>query len=149
MKVKEKSTARDSIRKEIGALLRSRIHIVDKVADASKELEDINQGLYDAYEKLNIKRYKLRGKVYAVGQNKYHNWKIDKLRKFLRNKYGLKITNTIIEKETIIKESINDEELQKLINSVKGKKTKEKLRDTLGTLVDVTESKKFIRISSK
>ncbi len=146
-KVKEKSTDRASIRKEIRTLLRQRKHITDKVDDAQKELNDINEGLLDSYEQLNIKSYKFKGQNYLVQQNTYHKWDFKKLRRFLRNKFDSKMVDTVIEEEKKIIESVNDEQLQNLINSIKGKKSKEDFRTKLGMLVDVTYSKKFMRVS--
>ncbi len=148
-KVKEKSTDRASIRKEVRTLLRMRQHITDKVSDAEKELNDINEGLYDAYEQLNIKSYKFKGLNYRVQQNAYHKWDFKSLRRFLRNKYSAKMANSVIEKEEKIIESVNDEQLQNLIDSIKGKKSKEEFRTKLGMLVEITHSKKFIRVSKK
>ena len=146
--VKEKSIDRASIRKEIRILIRARGHITDKVNDAKKELDDINQGLYDSYEKIGIKSYKYKKKKYQVQRQTYHNWDMDGLRKFIRNKFNKKILKKIIisETKTVTTEHIDDDAMYELIESVKGKKAKEKLRNQLGNLVEVSQGKKFIRI---
>ena len=146
--VKEKSIDRASIRKEIRILIRARGHITDKVNDAQKELDDINQGLYDSYSQLNIKGYKYKGKNYRVQRQTYHNWDMDGLRKFLRNKFNKKTVKEIIisETKTVTTERIDDDAMYELIDSIKGKKAKGKLRDQLGKLVEVKQGKEFIRI---
>ncbi len=144
--VKEKSIDRASIRKEIRILIRTRGHITDKVNDAQKELDDINQGLYDSYEKIGIKSYKYKKKKYQVQQQTYHKWDMDRLRKFLRNKYSQKTVEEVIISEKKIIENIDDDALYQLIEGVKGKKAKEKFRRQLSKLVHVSQGKKFIRI---
>ena len=146
--VKEKSIDRASIRKEIRILIRARGHITDKVNDAQKELDDINQGLYDSYEQIGIKSYEYKKKKYQVQRQTYHKWDMDGLRKFLKNKFNKKILKKIIisETKTVTVEHIDDDAMYELIDSIKGKKAKGKLRDQLGKLVEVTEGKQFIRI---
>lgn len=146
-KVTEKSIDRPLTRKKVRMLIRVRGHLIDKVSDAEKELLDVNQELYDLYEKLDIKSYKYKGKKYNVMQNDYYKWNFSGLRKFLRNKYGEKIANKIVKREKKIIESVDDDALKNLIDTKKPK-AKEKLTNALGELVAVTHSKKFLRVFS-
>lgn len=145
-KVKEKSTDRASIRKDIRKRLSLRNTLVEEISEQQSLLERLNESLYDRYEKLGIQVIPYKGEKYRVQQSDLSSWMIPSLKKFLRNKFGKKAVNKIIYTKTVETEKVDDGEMQKLINSMSSKKEKEKLNDQLTKLVNEKKGKKFIRI---
>ena len=121
-------------------LLSSRIKLIETINDCNSKKAIIEQKIFNLYDNLEIDSVEHGDKIYRKQVNKYVNWNIDGLRKYLNKKFRKSVVNSMITPVVTTKYVIDEEEVHKNITQGKLKLS------NLKKYIDFKESKPFIRI---
>ena len=123
----------------LSTLIKARENRAENIKKLQDEKKAIDERIIKIFKNKGLQEYKCDGRNFRVQRNTSVNWDLALLRAFIENKLNAKAARKVVEEETRIELSLNEDALNKLI----GKK-KIKVKD-LRKFITEKQSAPFIR----